>query len=409
MNAETREFIRRHADEDVKALALKAHGTEGVDLRFALDQIAGRQTARQKLPTWAATEGIVYPPHISMEQCSSEATALYKRNLSLTSHPSPPTSMMVDLTGGFGVDFSFLARNFSKATYLERQEHLCDIARENFRLLGLNQAEVVCGEAESFLKTMPHANLIYLDPARRDTAGARTFAISDCTPNVIALRDLLLQKADRIMVKLSPMLDWRKAASDLGERNVSEVHIVSVNNECKELLMILSSDPASSAVSTLHCINIDGDALSALVVPLNGQHLCDKPQPTFRSAAASFLYEPNASIMKAGCFEYLQSQYEGLCKLAPNSHLFVSEHFVESFPGRTFSIVAKTTMNKRELKAALADIRSANIATRNFPLSAAELRKRLKLKDGGDTYVFATTDADNQHRLYICRKTAKKK
>ena len=164
MDSATREFIRRYADEDVKTLALKAHGIEGIDLKFALDQIAGRQTARRKLPSWASTEGIVYPPHISMEQCSSEATALYKQNISLPSPTYLQHSIMVDLTGGFGVDFSFLARKFSKAIYVERQQHLCDIARENFRLLSLNHAEVVCEDAESFLKTMPHVDLIYLDP-----------------------------------------------------------------------------------------------------------------------------------------------------------------------------------------------------------------------------------------------------
>ena len=422
MNAETREFIRRHADDDVKALALKAHGVEGVDLRCALDQIAGRQTARQKLPAWAAIDGIVYPPHISMEQCSSEATALYKQNLtkdiSLTSHPSPLTSIMVDLTGGFGVDFSFMARNFSKAIYVERQRHLCDIARENFQLLGIKQAEVVCGEAEAYLETMPHADLIYLDPARRDATGARTFAISDCTPDAVSLRNKLLNKADRILLKLSPMLDWRKAVSDLGEENVSEVHIVSVNNECKELLVVMMAEETAEVKVVGVDIEVRGEKREVREITfevfLEGRGKRVEHSSTFYplpstlpKIPSTLLYEPNSSIMKIGCFDEIAERF-GVCQVANNSHLFLSDHEVEDFPGRSFDIVATTTMNKRELKAALADVKSANIAVRNFPLSVAELRKRLKLKDGGDTYIFATTDADNQHILYICKKTDKK-
>ncbi len=379
-----------------------------------------------------------------MEQCSSEATALYKRNLSLnshhsplTSHPSPPTSMMVDLTGGFGVDFSFMARNFDKAIYVERQEHLCDIARENFQLLGLSQAEVVCGDAEEFLETMPHMDVVYLDPARRDTSGARTFAIGDCTPNVIALRDKLLRKADRILLKLSPMLDWRKAVSDLGEKNVSEVHVVSVNNECKELLIVMTAEETvgmkvvgvdievrekifevilegrgEKVEGRDYCTaaaNHDAEHISTLYpLPstLQNSTLPKNPSPP-SPLTSKILYSPNSSIMKIGCFEEIEERF-GVCQVARNSHLFLSDHEVEDFPGRAFNIVATTTMNKRELKTALANVRSANIAVRNFPLSVAELRKRLKLKDGGETYIFATTDADNQHRLYICRKTEKK-
>ena len=422
MNSATKEFIRRHADDDVKALALKAHGVEGVDLRCALDQIAGRQTARQKLPTWAAIDGIVYPPHISMEQCSSEATALYKQNLtkdiSLTSPPSPLTSIMVDLTGGFGVDFSFMARNFSKAIYVERQQHLCDIARENFLLLGINQAEVVCSEAEEYLETMPHADLIYLDPARRDATGARTFAISDCTPDAVSLRDKLLNKADCILLKLSPMLDWRKAVSDLGEKNVSEVHVVSVNNECKELLIVMTAEETADIKVVGVDIEVRGEKREVreetFEVFLEGRGKRVEHSSTFYplpstlpKIPSTLLYEPNSSIMKIGCFDEIAERF-GVCQVANNSHLFLSDHEVEDFPGRSFDIVATTTMNKREMKAALAGVKSANIAVRNFPLSVAELRKRLKLKDGGDTYIFATTDADNQHKLYICKKTDKK-
>ena len=221
-NEATRLFISQHANDNVRTLALSAHGKPDIDLPFALDQIAGRQTARRKLPSWYGIDGIVFPPHLSMEQCSSEATALYKQSLveRLLCRDAGSASF-VDLTGGFGVDFSFLASLFGKAIYVERQQRLCDITRHNFKLLGLTQAEVVCGEAESWLKSMPSVDLVYLDPARRDNQGARTFAIADCTPDVVSLKSLLLEKADNVMIKLSPMLDWRKAVADLGTANVS--------------------------------------------------------------------------------------------------------------------------------------------------------------------------------------------
>ena len=347
---------------------------------------------------------------------------MYKQNLaasiSLIPHPSPLTPTLVDLTGGFGVDFSYLARNFSKAIYVERQEHLCDIARNNFLVLGLNQAEVICSEAEQFIESMSRVSMIYLDPARRDINGARTFAIGDCTPDVVALRDILIEKADRVMLKLSPMLDWRKAVGDLGEENVSEVHVVSVNNECKELLVIMTAEKTAEVKVVGVDIEVRGekgevrDYFEGRWKRVEGRdYLTSHPSPLTPHLSPLtpniFLYEPNASIMKIGCFEELERRF-GVCQVAKNSHLFLSDHEVDDFPGRSFNIVATTTMNKRELKAALADVTSANIAVRNFPLSAVELRKRLKLKDGGDTYIFATTDADNQHKLYICSKTKEK-
>lgn len=418
----TLRFIQEHSEDDVKSLALRAHGLEGVDLPFALDQIAGRQTAKRKLPSWAAVDSVVYPPHISMEQCSSELTALYKKSVldRLIFHSSfliPHSPFIIDLTGGFGVDFSFMSRGFSRAVYVERQEHLCEMANHNFRCLGLDNVEVECEEAEEYLEYCDNADVIYLDPARRDSHGGKTFAISDCTPDVIALLPMLLKKARLVMIKLSPMLDWRKAIADLGEENVVEVHIVSVDNECKELIVVLSSLSSSSPSHpvfspSLHCVNISAGALSSIAVPLFRQPQCNKRQfvgsesPDNPSIAAipAFLYEPNASIMKAGCFDVVADRYPGIVKIAPNSHLFVSDKEIRDFPGRCFAIEKTTTMNKKELRSALAGITSANISIRNFPMSVADLRKRLKLKDGGNTYIFATTTEDGAHMLYICAK-----
>jgi len=398
----TLDFISRHKGDDVRKLALQGTKDAAVDLSFALQQIAGWQKARQKLPSWASIEGIVYPPHISMEQCSSEQTARYKASI------AGEGQLVVDLTAGLGVDLSFISQGFHHAVHVEQNEQLCAISSNNYKQLGLNQIEVLCGDGTAYLHTMPHADLLFIDPARRDEHGARTYGIADCTPNVLELCDEMLQKADRVMIKLSPMLDWRKAVKDLGK--VREVHIVSVDNECKELLLVLS---AEETTLQMFCVNNE-----------NIFHYCEEMQvssadETFQTSASlatsessfndvlqegSFLYEPNASIMKAGCFRLLENQF-GLRQLDKNSHLFASDREIKDFPGRRFIIDRTTSMNKRELKTALAGITSANISVRNFPLSVAELRKRLKFKEGGQQYIFATSVAGRGHTLIICHKS----
>ncbi len=383
VNQATLDFIRQHADEDVRKLALRSHKSPDVDLQYALEQIAGRQKARTKLPSWGAIDGIVYPPHLSMEQCSSEATARYKASI------AGKGALFVDLTAGFGVDMAFVSQGFQKAVHVERQPQLCAISSENYRLLGLNHIEVVCGDGVAYLHTMKHADLLFIDPARRDEHGGRTYDISDCTPNVFEILDEMLEKADRVMIKLSPMLDWRKAVADLGK--VNEVHIISVDNECKELLLILSK-----AVKPLRVFCVNNDECFEVVEGI-------LPQPHSLPQDMRYLYEPNASVMKAGCFALIEQRF-GVMQLEKNSHLFVSDKEISGFPGRQFLIEKRTSMNKRELKAALADVEQANITVRNFPMSVAELRKRLKLKEGGDVYIFATTISGEGHQLLVCRK-----
>ena len=392
MNQATIDFIREHAEADVRQLALQGTRNPEVDLTFALEQIAGRQKARTKLPTWAAVDGMIYPPHLSMEQCSSEQTARYKANI------AGKGALMVDLTAGFGVDIAFVSQNFQRAVHVEQQASLCAISSQNFSLLGLNHIEVVCADGVDYLHQLDHADLIFVDPARRDHHGARTYGIADCTPNVMELRDELLEKADRVMLKLSPMLDWRKAVEDLG--HVNEVHIVSVDNECKELLLVLSKEEKPLK---LFCVNNDQVFEGDQGDWLNERSIAEIRVPVPMSSQ-TYLFEPNASIMKAGCFAALEQRF-GIQQLDKNSHLFVSDTDVSDFPGRRFIIEKTTSMNKRELKAALDGIDRANITVRNFPMSVAELRKRLKLKDGGDLYLFATTIANNQHQLFLCRKT----
>lgn len=459
---QTADFVAAHRTEDVRQLALKSKRVDGLDLPLALDQIAGWQIACKKLPQWASCEGIIYPPHISMEQCSSQFTAQYKSEIAqtlltpavtvrarmsdsaesdnqttksepqlsnsgesdncevemclrmsdspesdtqetktgvrVTDSPESDTlvarSSMVDLTGGFGVDFSYLARGFSQATYVEQQRHLCDLAEHNMAALGLDQARIVCGDGVEYLRQMDPVDFIYLDPARRDEHGSRTYAIEDCTPNVLELRDLLLAKSQCTLVKLSPMLDWRKAVADF-DGTVREVHIVATGNECKELLLVLGQqvheEPSAPRV---FCVNdnqrIDYDSAAYT----QGLRIGGKPLPE----AKNYLYEPNASIMKAGCFDLVEERF-GVTQVGPSSHLFVSATPVADFPGRGFAIEAIGGMNKKDIKRLLNGTKQANIAVRNFPLTAPQLRKKLKLADGGPVYLFGTTMQGCDHVL----------
>ena len=514
----TAEFIQEYREKDTRQLALRSARFPDVDMPYALDQIKGWQTARRKLPTWAACDGIVYPPHLSMEQCSSEPTAQYKLNLAMewscriessefrvesseegvesselrvensegevnnfssgqpatlnsqlstlnpqpatlnsqlsTLNPQPATlnsqlstlnchaSRMTDLTGGFGVDFSFTSCAFASATYVERNAQLCHMVEHNLPLLGIDNAKVVCADAVDYLSTLDMQTMIFLDPARRDQHGAKTVMLADCTPDVVQLLPQLLKKSRFTMLKLSPMLDWHKAVEDL-QGTVREVHIVSVGGECKELLLVLSEEIESEL--KVFCADLEagggsGEAglsggsssssssslssepsfprtpsspsapshpsthsLSASLFVYTPSSSCPAPNSKLKTQNSKFLHEPNASIMKAGCFDELAAAY-GVSPVSRNSHLFLSAEPVDGFPGRSFSIERVTTLNKRELRQALAGIEKANIATRNFPLSVAELRKRLKLKDGGDVYIFATTTAEDEHLLLISHK-----
>lgn len=493
MNQATLDFIRQHQDDDVRLLAFLGSKYPEVDMPFALDQIRGRKMARVKQPRWASIDGIIYPPHISMEQCSSEQTALYKAELAARLLGLSPSSSenreekekesenasnlhlseicefagkgavdsefakneatckkqqilteseenvneikgephggdfseetgFVDLTGGFGVDFSYIASRLGvKSMYVERQAHLCEAAKENFGRLGLKNAIVKNGDgievlhsfaskkeaaasdslgitedqSQSLLKTNLGLKLIFIDPARRDDAGNKVVSLKDCTPDVTLLQEEMLSKSDYVIIKLSPMLDWHRAVSELN--CVKEVHIISVNNECKELLLVLSARNMGNL--RIYCVN---DAQSFVCDESDMETSSVKIAPSTLEEM-QYLYEPNASLMKAGCFGVLSGRYDARM-LSKNSHLFVSMAPIEAFPGRSFRIIAISSFNKKELKRHLSGITKANIATRNFPLSVAELRKRLKLKDGGETYIFATTLSDESHVLVITEK-----
>ncbi len=400
INAETRDFVSLHEGDDVRKLALQGTRDPKVNLQQALEQIAGRQTARRKLPSWAVVEDVCYPPHLNMEQCSSEQTARYKASL------LKGGDRYVDLTGGFGVDFFFMSQAFQHRVYIEQHAELCAIAEHNFKVLGLD-CEVHNVSAVDYLKDMEPADVVYLDPARRNEHGARTYGMEDCTPNILELMPLLKEKSQQIMLKLSPMLDWRKAVSDL--ENVTEVHIVSVDNECKELLLVLRD--AENPDLSLFCVNNDTMFQSRYSkdknISLVRKNFFSRWGENFSLRGASesplYLYEPNASVMKAGCFDELE-RFFPVTQISSNSHLFVSTDEVNDFPGRRFQLTAISSMNKKELRQILSGITQANITVRNFPLTVQQLRQKLKLKDGGDVYIFATTISDGSHKIFLCRK-----
>ena len=384
----TKEFIITHRNDNVRTLALQAGRYPTVDMHEAVVQIEGWQQAREKLPEWAATDGIIYPPKISMEQCSSEKTANFKASLM-------DGERFADLTGGFGIDFSYIARRFNEAYYIERNKNLCDIATANFALLGLKHAKVINGNSEEVYKSLPKLDWIFVDPARRDGDGRKVVALSDCEPNVVELQDTLLSTSSKVMVKCSPMLDITMACRQLN--CVSEIHIVAVNNECKELLFILQRD--RTAKCNIHCVNILRESIQKFTFAQDEDH---SSNAAFCKEIGKFLYEPNASIQKAGCHNIL-SQRLNVEKLHPNSQLYTAEEHLSTFPGRAFEVKEVLGFSKTEIKRVQA-LQKANITVRNFPESVQQLRKRLKLADGGDNYIFATTLADGRKVLILCTK-----
>lgn len=445
---DTWDFIRKHAQDDVRKLALKRPTSPNVDLKEALVQIEGYQTARKKLPLWAENPQLVYPPRISMEQCSSETTALYKQQVvrRLLQGLSGPLSM-ADMTGGFGIDFSYLAPLFDRAYYIEQQEILCRIAQHNLKVLGLKQAEVLHGDGVERMPEQAPLTLVFIDPARRDQQGKKTVALSDCTPDLSAIQERIRSCSRFCMAKLSPMLDIHQALQEL--KGVSEVHVVSVDNECKELLLILASGETENTTGIVTAgkrQETDGNLASetdkaeevaankledASTSSNSEQSNVKKPaetrifcvnlqkgeQQTFEYTAqeeasaeavytdqpGAYLYEPNTSLLKAGAYKCLCARF-GVRKLHPNSHLYTSDTLCADFPGRRFRVTGSRTFSKQDLKQIARDIPQANITIRNFPSTVQELRKKLKIKEGGDRYLFATTLKNEQHIILECLK-----
>lgn len=389
-NQETKEFIAAHRNDDIRVLALQAARYPSVDIREAVTQIQGWQIAKDKLPAWAAISDIIYPVRLSMEQCSSEATARYKAQIA-------QGSRMADLTGGFGIDCSYMAQNFYSAIYIERNSSLCNIARHNFKLLNLKHIEVKNAVCEEIIDTLPHCDWIYADPARRDRVGGRVVALSDCEPDIPLLEERLMSRCNKAMIKCSPMLDITAACRNL--RYIKEVHIIAVNNECKELLLILAHSTESTPIG-LHCINIQKDSNQRFSTTIEAA----QTSATYTDSVKEYLYEPNSAIQKGGCNAAL-SHTMNIEKLHPNSQLFTSQTLISDFPGRIFTVEAVSPFSKKETKRLLDGIKQANITVRNFPDSVEGLRKRLKIAEGGDIYIFATTLNNGDKILIKCRKT----
>lgn len=383
---DTWQFIAEHLHDDVHDLALK-NIPAGVDKTLALCQIEARQLLAKKVPSWSTNMELLFPAHLSIEQCSSETTAQYKASLLRG-------STFVDLTGGLGVDCCFVSKNFQHTDYVELNPRLCELAQHNFEVL--HQPITIHNEpAASFLERCNPVDVIFLDPARRDQHGRKMVSITDCTPDVVALQDFLLSKASLVMVKLSPMLDITKALQELC--HVKEVHVVAVANECKELLFLLERD--FEAQPSFTCVNLQTSQPKVSYVASDCRH--DEGGETPRS----FLYEPNAALMKAGCFGLLAQRY-GLLQLHPNSHLFTSDRLIADFPGRVFVVEGWAPYNKRIKATLLQGVDRASIATRNFPLSVAELRKALSIADGDEVFLFATTVSPQEKVIIKTRKTS---
>ncbi len=388
LNESTKQFIRENLNADVPTLALKK-ASVGTDFSLALRQIAARQLLRKKVPEWSENEDLLFPAHLSIEQCSSEATAQCKANLL-------KGNAFADLTGGLGIDTYYISQHFRQTDYVERQEELCELARHNFSVLN-TKIEVHNEKAEDYINHCEPKDCIFIDPARRDEHGRKTVSIADCTPNVADLQDLLLQKAEKVMVKLSPMLDISKALEEL--HHVKELHVVAVANECKELDFIL--ERGYQGEIQFVCVNLLTEQPEVRFTMEEERNSSGK----LAESVLKYLYEPNPAVMKAGCFKLLTQRFD-VFKLHKNSNLYTSEDLISDFPGRIFEVEGWAPYNKKVKQTLLQNVDKASIAVRNFPLSVAELRKALKIGDGDAIYLFATTLKGEQKIIVKTKKTA---
>ena len=447
-----KDFIKKHLKDDVNKLALSKF-PEGIDKQFVIRQIQARQVLSKKLPSWAENDELIFPKKLSLEQCSSELTAKYKASLStefveerLSTKRHETISadscelveekrfsvdscelveekefsvdscelvdkerVLVDLTGGMGVDTAFLSDNFDKTFYVEMQEELCEIAKHNFKILNKN-IEVVNDNAEHFLTICDEVDCIYLDPARRDEYGRKMVSLHDCSPDVVELHDLLLEKAKRVLIKVSPMLDIEMVKKEL--KDISVIHVVAVRNECKEILICLQTTDNSSQLTAHSSQLVATDLREGWNFTFFEEEELNA-QWTLADGVGKYLYEPGVACMKAGCFKLLSQRY-ALDKLHRNSHLYTSDELVSDFPGRVFEVLEVFPFDKKTKKEITSLLNQqpkansqqpkASVATRNFPLSADELRKNLGLQDGSEFYIFGTTMKGEKKIVILMKK-----
>lgn len=390
---EVRQFLHDHRDDDPAQLALQASRYPGLPIRELATQLQARQKARTKLPTWAASEAVWFPPLLSVEQGSSEATARFKASL-------VSGGTLVDLTGGMGVDAWAFAGRFERVLVFEQRAELAELTRRNLGVLGVPNVEVVAGDSRVWLDLVPvpggTADWLYLDPARRDGSNQKVFRLEDGEPNILDLQARLLELAPNVLLKAAPLLDLDRALSQL--KNVSDAYVVAVENEVKELLFTLSR--AGTPEVRIHAVNLRRDGTAeAFTFRRSEERAAEVPF----AAPYRYLYEPNAALLKAGAFKCLAQRY-GLGKLHPSSHLYTGEVPQADFPGRQFEVLAVCKPDPSVLRRYLPG-GQANLTVRNFPMTVAQLRQKLRLSEGGNAYVFATTDSQNRKILVLCRKT----
>lgn len=378
---DTLQYVREHAADDVRQLALRGCKNRDVDFPFALQQIEGRQKARLKLPELCANPDILFPPSLSMEQCSSSRTAQYKSTL-------VTGTSFCDVTGGFGIDTMAFAQKFAQCLYIEPRQELCDLLQHNAHALGLTNISILHGTLEELQAQVPAVDVILIDPSRRGTHGQRVVALEDCTPNIIACKRMLLDKARQVLVKLSPMLDLKRTLTQMPE--TEEVHVVAVDGECKEILLLLGHNAVADP--KIISVNLTDKGVQSFICTATEE---EKAIPPLAKRMGEYLYEPNAAVMKAGAFKSVAVKY-GLQKLHPHTHLYTNDTLVASFPGRVFRVNDVFPFHKQELRAHLKGIAQANVAVRNFPLSAEELKKHLKLHDGGELFLFGATTLEGR-------------
>lgn len=393
MDKITLEFIQQHINDDILKLSLQSRKYPDIDFPLAIRQIAGKQKFRKKVPLFFLHPEILFPVQLSVEQASSEDTAKYKSDL-------VSGNAFADLTGGFGVDFYFISQKFAHGIYVERDIQLCELANSNFKTLGINSFKILNQKAEDFIKEMPEVDFIYLDPHRRSESGKKTIRISDCEPDVSVLIEKMLERSRKVMIKLSPMLDIRQAIADVPQ--TTEIHIIAVENECKEVLLIINRDTQHDDKSVhLFTTNILKNGKSQQF----DFHLDDEAnsEAVFTNSPLQYLYEPNAAIMKSGAFKTIGSRF-GLNKFHPNTHIYTDNTLKTDFPGRIFSIQEVTGNSKDDFKLLKQKYPKANIILRNYPLSVDEYKKKSRIKDGGDYYIHALKANDNNLLNIISRR-----
>lgn len=383
---EVQAYLLKNNTTPLDKFIFKGSPFPAISIQELAQQLDGKRRVKNKLPLWHTTNGILFPPKLNLEQTSSEATAQYKAALVLG-------NTLLDMTGGFGIDSYYFSKIINSVTHIEMNDELSAFAKANFKTLNAQNINTVVGDSITYLTNEDLTfDTVFIDPARRDSNKDRVFKLSDCLPNVSKYLDLLLSKCKRLIVKTSPLLDISRGLSEL--RSVSEIHIVAVKNEVKELIWILESTPKEE----LECIsvNLKPNGIDKTVVKysdaLNECALYDLP--------AHYLYEPNAALMKSGTFNWISSHF-GISKLHKHTHLYTSHEPVH-FPGRCFKILNVLPFDKRVKKHL--NILKANITTRNFKLSVTDLRKRFNIKEGGDTYLFFTTNMDTNQIVVVCEK-----